>query len=309
MDKIIITAAITGAIHIPTMTPYLPQTPEEIANEAIKAGEAGASVVHIHMRDPNTGAPSSDPNLFRESLTIIKQNSDIIICTTTGGGLGTTAEERIRVVPTFKPEMASFNMGSMNFALHPIAKAYATFKYPWEKPYLEMTKDLVFKNTFADLELFCKTMYENGTKPEMECYDVGQLYNAAQLVREGILKPPLHIQFVMGVLGGIGTSVEDLLHMHHTADQLFGKLGYTWSTIGAGRHEFPLCSVAAILGGHVRVGLEDNIYLRKDVLAKSNAELVEKIAHITYELTGKEPATPAETRKILELKGKDKVNF
>ena len=189
MDKIIITAAITGAIHIPTMTPYLPKTPDEIANEAIKAGEAGASVAHIHMRDPNTGAPSSDQNLFREALTKIKQKSDIIICTTTGGVLGSTAEERIRVVPTFKPEMASFNMGSMNFGLHPIAKAYETFKYPWEKPYLEMTKDLVFKNTFANLEVFCKTMYENGTKPEIECYDVGQLYNAAQLLKEDIIKP------------------------------------------------------------------------------------------------------------------------
>mgnify|MGYP000223933309 CR=1 FL=1 len=310
MDKIIITAAITGAIHTPTMSPYLPITPQQIADEAVKACEAGAAVVHIHIRDPETGRPSSDLNLFREAITKIKERSDVVICLTTGGGLGMAKEERLKVVPTFKPEMASFNMGSMNFSLHPYVKQFEPFKYPWEKQYLLMSKDFVFKNTFEDLEYFCKTMYENGTKPELECYDIGHLYNAAQLIRDGFLKTPIYIQFVMGILGGIGADIEQLVHMKRTADKLFGEKNYMWSVIGAGRMEFAVCTTAAALGSHgVRVGLEDNLYLRKGQLAKSNAELVEKIANLVYEITGREPATPDEARKILGLKGKDKVNF
>jgi uncharacterized protein (DUF849 family) len=305
MDKVIITAAITGSIHTPTMTPYLPITPKQIADEAVKAAEAGAAIVHIHVRDPGNGRPTSNLDIFREVLSDIKCRSDVIICVTTGGGFGMTAEERIKAIPMFKPEMASFNMGSMNFALYPYAARVKEWKYSWEKPYLEMTRDWVFKNTFADLEYFCRVMYENGVKPELECYDVSHLYNAYQLLNDGVLKPPFHIQFVMGILGGIGATVEDLIHMKRTADRLFGDGKYTWSACAAGRYEFPICITAAIMGGHVRVGLEDNLYLRKGVLAKSNAELVEKMKMLIYEVTGREPATPNEARKILGLKGKD----
>jgi len=306
-DKIIITCAVTGAIHTPSMSPYLPVTPKQIIEEAVKAAEAGAAVVHIHARDPKTGMPTSDVNVFREILSGIKERCDAVICPTTGGGLGMTVEERVRVVPELKPEMATFNMGSMNFSLHHMLRKYKEFKYEWERQYLEMSKDFVFKNTFADLEYVAKTFYENETKPELECYDVGQIYNAAFLLQTGVLKPPLHIQFVHGILGGIGTALEDLMHMKHTADRLFGK-NYTWSVIGAGRYEFRLCTLGLLLGGHVRVGLEDNLYLEKGRLAKSNAELVEKMVRIAREF-GREPATPDEARKILGLKGKDKVNF
>ncbi len=305
-DKIIITCAVTGAIHTPTMSPYLPLTPEQIAEDAVKAAEAGAAVVHIHARDPKTGMPTSDVNVFREILTRIKEKSDVVICPTTGGGLGMSVQERIRVVPELKPEMATFNMGSMNFGLHHMLRKYKEFKYDWERHYLEMSKDFVFKNTFADLEYIAKTFYENQTKPELECYDVGQVYNAAFLLQTGVLKPPLYVQFVHGILGGIGTALEDLMHMKHTADRLLGN--YTWSVIGAGRHEFKLCTLAVLMDGNVRVGLEDNLYIEKGRLAKSNAELVEKMVRIAREF-GKEPATPDEARKILGLKGKDKVNF
>ena len=306
-DKVIITCAVTGSIHTPTMSPYLPLKPEEIAEEAVKAAEAGAAIVHIHARDPKTGIPTSDVNIFREILSKIKERSDVVICPTTGGGLGMTVEERVRVVPELKPEIASFNMGSMNFALHHLIPKYEKFKFEWERQYLEMSKDFVFKNTFKDLEYIAKIFYENETKPELECYDVGHLYNAAYLLTTGVLKPPLHIQFVHGILGGIGTHVEDLMHMKRTADRLFGE-NYTWSVIGAGRFEFGLCTVALVLGGHVRVGMEDNLYLSKGRLARSNAEMVEKMVRIAREL-GREPATPDEARKILGLKGKDKVNF
>lgn len=302
------TAAITGSIHTPAMSPYLPITPDEIAEEAIKAREAGASIVHLHARNPKTGAPSSDPELIRKAIIKIKKESDVIICITTGGGLGMTAEERIQTIPLLKPEMASLNMGSLNFGLYPLTRKIKTYKYPWEKPYLEMTKDFVYKNTFADQEHFCKTMYEYGTKPELECFDVSHLYNSAQLIRDGVLKLPIHIQFAMGILGGIGTEVEDLLHMKHTSDRLFGK-DYTWSVLAAGRHEFPLCAVGAIIGGHVRVGLEDNLRIGKGILAKSNAELVKKMVRLIYELTERELMTPDETRKTLGLKGRNKVNF
>jgi uncharacterized protein (DUF849 family) len=306
-EKIIITCAVTGSIHTPTMSPYLPLKPQEIAEEAVKAAEAGAAVVHIHARDPKTGIPTSDINVFREILSRIKEKSDVVICPTTGGGLGMTVEERIRVIPELKPEMASFNMGSMNFALHHLVEKFKEFKLDWEKQYLEMSKDFIFRNTFKDLEYVAKTFYENETKPELECYDVGHIYNAAYLLSTGVLKPPLHIQFVHGILGGIGTHLEDLMHMKRTADRLFGE-NFTWSVIGAGRFEFSLCTVGLILGGHVRVGMEDNLYLSKGRLAKSNAEMIEKMVRIAREL-GREPATPDEARKILGLKGKDKVNF
>jgi len=306
-EKVIITCAVTGSIHTPTMSPYLPITPEQIVKEAVKAAESGAAIVHIHARDPKTGMPTSNLETFREILVGIKERSDTVICPTTGGGLGMSVEERIKVVPEFKPEMASFNMGSMNFALHRMLRKHKEFKYDWEKQYLEMTKDLVFKNTFADLEYISKVFYESKTKPELECYDVGHLYNTAYLIETGVLKLPIHIQFVHGILGGIGIHPEDLMYMKRTADRLFGN-NYTWSVIGAGKAEFPLCTLGVILGGNVRVGLEDSLYLERGKLARSNAELVEKMVRIIKEL-GKEPATPEEARRILGLKGKDKVCF
>jgi|Deesub1362A_J573_1020465.scaffolds.fasta_scaffold00504_24 uncharacterized protein (DUF849 family) len=306
-DKIIITCAVTGSIHTPTMSPYLPITPEQIVEEAVRAAEAGAAVVHVHARDPKTGMPTANVEIFREILSAIKERSDVIICPTTGGGIGMSVEERIRVVPELKPEMASFNMGSMNFSLHHMLRKYKEFKYEWEREYLEMSRDFIFRNTFKDLETVAKVFYENETKPELECYDVGHIYNAAFLVQTGVIKMPIHMQFVHGILGGIGTDIDDLIHMKRTADRLFGD-NYTWSVIGAGRHEFRLCTVGAIMGGHVRVGMEDNLYLEKGRLAKSNVELVEKMVRIAREL-GREPATPDEARRILGLKGKDKVNF
>lgn len=307
-DKLIITCAVTGAIHTPSMSPYLPITPDQIIEEAVRAAEAGAAVVHIHARDPEDGRPTTDVEVFKYICKGIKERSDVVICVTTGGGLGMTVEDRIKVVPALKPEMASFNMGSMNFALHHLLKKYEEFKYEWERGYLEMSRDFIFKNTFKDLEVIAETFYENQTKPELECYDVGHLYNAAFLLNTGVLKQPLHMQFVHGILGGIGTAIEDVIHMKHTADRLFGAGSYTWSVIGAGRYQFKLCTLAILMGGHVRVGLEDNLYLEKGRLARSNAEQVEKIVRIAKEL-GREPATPDEARKILGLKGRDKVNF
>ena len=306
-DKVIVTCAVTGSINIPSMSRYLPIFPEQIADDAIKACEAGAAVVHIHARDSKTGAPTSDLNVMREIVTKIKEESNAVICITTGGGLGMTIEERVAVVPEFKPEMSSFNMGSMNFAIFPVAEKIKEYKYPWEKPYIESTDDFVFKNTFKDLEYICETMEKYDTKPELECYDVGQVYNAAFLVREGVLDLPVHIQFVTGILGGIGSTPYDLMHMKNTADRLFGD-NYTWSTIAAGRDEFPICTMGMILGGHVRVGMEDNLWLKKGVMAKSNADLVKNIVEIADRLSY-EVATPDDARKMLDLKGKDRVNF
>jgi uncharacterized protein (DUF849 family) len=306
-NKVLITCAITGGIHTPTMSPYLPLTPEHIAKDAIKAAEAGAAVVHIHARDPTSGIPSSEVEIYRTILPMIKESSDVIICPTTGGGLGMTVEERVRVISELQPEMGSFNCGSMNFGLHSVLNKIKEFKHEWEPKYLEMSKDFVFKNTFQDLEYVAKTFYESETKPELECFDVGQVYNAGYLLATGILKPPLHIQFVHGILGGIGTHLEDLQHMKRTADRLFGEQ-YTWSVIGAGRFEYPLCTAALLMGGHVRVGLEDNLYLAKGRLAKNNAELVEKMVRIAKE-QGREPATPEEIREHFGLKGLDRVNF
>jgi uncharacterized protein (DUF849 family) len=308
-EKVIITAAITGAVHTPSMSPYLPLTPQQIADEAVKAAEAGAAIVHIHVREPETGKPTSDLELFRKVLKEIKGRSDVIINTTTGGGFGMTLQERLRVVPSLKPEMASFNMGSMNIGLYPYLSKMKSWKYDWEKPYIESTRDYIFKNTFADMEQFCKTMYENETKPELECYGVAHIYNAQRLVMDGILRTPMHIQFVMGLTGGIGTSVEDLLMMKQTADRLIGPGNFTWSVAAAGRYQLGSGVTAVRLGGHARVGLEDNLYITKGVLAKSSSEQVAKIRSLVYDISGKEAATPDETRAMLGLKGKNKVNF
>jgi uncharacterized protein (DUF849 family) len=311
MEKLIITAALTGNITLPTQTPYLPLTPEQIIEEAVRASNAGAASVHIHGRDPKTGKPTTEPEVYREIAAGIKQRSNVIVCVTTGGTAYMTAAERVRVVPALKPELATFNMGSINFSIHPIADRYKDedYKYPWEKEFALSTKDFIFRNTFGDIEHFCQTMKENETRPEHEVYDVGHLYNMNFFVKRNILQMPLWLQFVTGILGGIGSALEDVMHMKHTADRLFGPENYKWSVIGAGYPaEFNLATLAIMMGGHARVGLEDNIFVEKGVLAKSNAELVEKVVRIAREL-GREVASPDEARQILGLKGKDKVNY
>jgi uncharacterized protein (DUF849 family) len=308
MEKVIITAALTGSIHTPTMSPYLPITPKQIADEAVMAAEEGAAIVHVHVRDPKTGKPDSSIDLFREVLHSIKDRSNVVINITTGGAVGMTTSERIKTVPVFKPEMTSLNMGSMNFGLFPMLNRNSDWKFDWENTYLESTRDMVFKNTFADVAYFCKTMYENEVKPELECYDVGHIYNIKQLMDDGIIKIPLHIQFVMGVLGGIGASPDNLLHMKQLADRLIGENKFTYSVCAAGKMEYLMCILSAALGGHVRVGLEDNLYLRKGVLAKSNAELVNKVKGLISEVIGREAATPDEARLMLGLKGNTKTN-
>lgn len=308
MEKVIITAAITGAATVPSLTPYLPTTPQEIAQSAINAVKAGAAIVHIHARNPEDGSPSARPEHFRPILVQIKEATDAVVCITTGGSPTMTVQERAANVPEFKPEMCSFNLGSMNFALHTALKRQRQWKYPWEPKFLEMSKDFVFKNTFLDFEHLCRVTRENGVKPELEVYDVGHLYNLSFLVEEGMIDPPLHLQFVMGVLGGIGTMPEDLTFLKHKADLLFGPKQFTWSVVGVGVAQFNLAAISLQMGGHVRVGLEDNIYIKKGVLAKSNAELVERAVRLAAEFE-REPATPDEARQILGLKGKEKVGF
>jgi uncharacterized protein (DUF849 family) len=308
MEKLIITAAITGAATVPSLSPYLPLTPREIADSAIEAAEAGAAIVHIHARRPEDGYPSADPEHFREILTRIKANSNVVICITTGGSVLMTVEERAATIPIFKPEMCSFNMGSINFALHTALRSIKEFKYPWEKQYLEMSKDFIFKNTFKDFEYLCAITQENQTKPELEIYDVGHLYNLDYLVQEKLISPPLHLQFVMGVLGAIRGTPEDLTYLTTRAEILFGKSNFTWSIIGVGAAEINLSTMAIHMGGHVRLGLEDNIYIERGVLAKSNAELVEKVIQLAG-ILNRDVATPDDARRILGLKGKDMVAF
>ncbi len=300
--KVIVSAAITGSIHTPTLSPYLPYKPEDIARQAVDAWKAGAAALHIHARNPENGMPSSDLELFGQIIEIIRNETDAIICTTTGGGIGMTVEERTAVVPRFKPELASFNMGSINFGLFPLAARIKDWKFEWEKPMLESTKKFIFQNVFADLESICLLMRKNGVKPELEIYDVGHLYNTHFLLSQGLLDPPVYLQFVTGVLGGIGATLYDLMHLKQTADRLFGPDKYLWSAFGTGRQEYPVCTTAVLLGGNCRVGLEDNLYLSKGVLAKSNAELVEKMVRILGEFS-LEAATPDEARQILGLKG------
>lgn len=305
--KIIINCAVTGAIHIPTQSPYLPISPQHIIDEAVKAAAAGAGSIHIHVRNPSNGQPTSDLGLFKEVLGEIQKRSDVVLCPTTGGGLGMTAEERLRVVAELKPELASYNMGSLNYGLFPLLERFETFKFDWEREYLEMTRDFIFPNTFQSLETFMKTFRESGTRPEMECYDVGHLYNIVHMAERGLIEKPFFIQFVMGILGGIQPSVENLLHMKNTADRLFGK-DYLWSVLAAGQYQFSYGTVAAVMGGNVRVGMEDNLYLSKGRLVKSNEESVLKIRRIIEDLS-MEIASPDEVRRLLNLKGKDKTKF
>jgi len=307
-DKTIVSCAVTGAIHTPTMSPHLPITVEEIAAEAIAAAEAGASIVHVHVRDEETGEPITDLDLFREVAETIADGCDAVVQPTTGGAPTMAPEERIRVVPELEPEMASCNMGSINFGLYQLVEKYDEFQYDWEADYLDGTRDLIFQNTFEDLETILPVFDDHGTKPELEVYDVGHLYNAKHLLDRGLLRTPLHIQFVMGIHGGIGASAKNLTHLVDVADDLFGD-EFTFSVIGAGRNEFPLGTQAVSMGGHARVGLEDNLYLERGRLAESNAELVEKMVRLTREVAGREIATPSETREILDLKGQSATNF
>jgi uncharacterized protein (DUF849 family) len=306
MAKVIITAALTGNIHVPSMSPYLPITPEQLIEEAVRCEEAGAAVVHVHARNPEDGKPSTDVEIYRKILSGIKERTNVVVSPTTGGTATMTPEQRIAVVRELRPEMATFNGGSMNFALYPVATKIKEFKHPWEKDFLESTEGFIFSNTFTSLKVFCETMNEAATKPELEVYDVGQITNLAQMIREGYLKQPIYLQFVLGILGGIPASIDNLVFLSNTAEKLFGE--FECSVCAAGRHQFPMGVVNMLRGGHMRVGLEDNLYLSKGVLAKSSAEQVEKAIRIAREL-GLEIASPDDARKILGLKGQDKVNF
>jgi uncharacterized protein (DUF849 family) len=307
-NKVIISCAITGSIHTPTMTPYLPITPQQIADNAIGAAEAGAAIVHLHARDPETGQPTPDPERFMAFLPVIKQACDVVVNITTGGGHGMSLEERLAAARRAQPEMCSLNMGSMNFGLFPLLDRIKEFKYDWEPKALEFTRDFIFRNTFKDMEYVVKEVGEAyGTRFEFECYDVGHLYNLAHMLDRGLVKPPLFVQLIFGILGGIGPEPENLMHMKTTADRLFGDQ-YLFSILGAGRHQLPLCTLGAILGGNVRVGLEDSIYVGKGQLARSNAEQVARMRTI-LEALSLEIATPAEARAALDLKGGDRVAF
>jgi uncharacterized protein (DUF849 family) len=303
--KVIITCAVTGSIHTPTMSPHLPVAPQEIADAAIGAAEAGAAIVHLHARDPVTGQPDQRPEAFEPFLKVIKQRSDVIMNLTTGGAPTMTIEERLRPAARFKPEVASLNMGSMNFGLYPMLERFKSFKHDWERPYLEGSRDRIFKNTFADIEHILKTCAGNGTRFEVECYDIGHLYTLAHFLDRRIVEPPLFVQSVFGILGGIGPHPEDVAHMKRTADRLFGK-DYHWSVLGAGRHQLPIAAIAAAMGANVRVGLEDSLWAGRGRLASSNAEQVH-LARQIIEGLGLEIASSAEAREILRLKGGDKV--
>jgi uncharacterized protein (DUF849 family) len=308
MDKkVIISCAITGAIHTPTMSPYLPFSPQDIARQAIEAAEAGAAILHLHARDPETGEPNGDPAVYMQFLPAIKAATNAVINLTTGGGLNMNLDQRLATALRVKPELASFNMGSINFSIHRLTRRYSGWKYDWEEPYLARTESNIFRNTFVDMKRVVKDLGEGcGTRFEYECYDLGHLYNLAYLLDEKLVEPPLFLQTVFGILGGMGTDAELLSYVQATADRLFGRENYQWSVIGAGRHQMRIATMAALLGANVCVGLEDSLYLRKGELAKSSAEQVRKIRTILEELSF-EIATPDEVRERLHLKGADKV--
>lgn len=306
--KVIITCAVTGSVHTPTMTPYLPITPDEIAKESIAAAEAGASVIHLHARDPKDGRPTPNPDVFMQFLPRIKQNCDAVINITTGGSLGMSMDDRLAAPLRAKPELCSLNMGSMNFGIFHAGDKITDWKYDWEKPYVEKTRDNIVSNTFTQIERVIRELGHGcGTRFECECYDIGHLYTLAHFLDRKLLEPPLFVQTIFGVLGGIGPHPEDLAHMRRTADRLFGS-DYQWSILAAGRHQMSLATMGATMGANVRVGLEDSIYLGPGQLAKSNAEQVAKIRAILENLS-LEIATPAEARAMLKLKGGDQVAF
>ena len=307
-SKVIISAAITGSIHTPTMSEYLPVTADQIAEQAIGAAEAGAAILHLHARDEETGRPSPSPDTFLKFLPRIKQATNAVVNITTGGGQSMTVDQRLEGAMRAKPEMASLNMGSMNFGLFPLAARFPKWKHEWEQNHIVGSDDFIFRNTFRDIARILKELGEqHGTRFEHECYDVGHLYNLAHFVDRGAVKPPFFVQMIFGILGGIGADMRNLMFMKETADKLFGD-SYRWSVLAAGRNQIPFCTQAAMMGGNVRVGLEDSLYIGKGQLAKSSAEQVAKIRRIVEEL-GLEIATPDEARAMLALKGPDKVGF
>jgi uncharacterized protein (DUF849 family) len=306
--KVIITCAVTGSIHTPSMSPHLPVTAQEIADAAIGAAEAGAAIVHLHARDPRDGRPDQSPQAFEPFLKVIKQRSDCVVNITTGGAPTMTVEERVKPAAAFKPEVASLNMGTMNFGLFPMLARYKSFNHDWEQPYLEGSRKGFFKNTFADIEYILTTCAENDTRFEIECYDIGHLYTLTHFLDRGLIKPPVFVQSVFGILGGIGTHPEDVAHMRRTADRLLGGDTYQWSVLGAGRSQMQVAAIALALGGNVRVGLEDSLWIGPGRLAQSNAEQVLKVRQIIEGL-GLDIASPDEAREMLSLKGGDKVAF
>ena len=305
--KVIISCAVTGAIHTPSMSPHLPVTAAEIAEQALGAAEAGAAIVHLHARNPKDGRPDQTPETFEPFLRVIKQNSNVVVNLTTGGAPYMTVEERVRPAAKWKPEVASLNMGSMNFGLFPMLKRYKDFKYDWERPMLEGSHDLVFRNSYKDIRYALDTLNATGTRYEFECYDTSHLYNLHYFVTEGLVKPPFFIQTVFGLMGGIGAHGDDVMHMKRTADRLFGDT-YKWSVLGAGRNQMAVAAMAAAMGGNVRVGLEDSLWVGPGQLAPSNASQVTQVRKIIEGL-GLDIATPDEAREILSLKGGDKVAF
>lgn len=307
MSKVIITCAVTGAIHTPSMSPHLPVTPEEIADAAVGAAEAGAAIVHLHARDPVTGKPDQSPEAFAKFLPLIKARTNAVVNLTSGGSPFMTIEERIQPSMRFAPEVASLNVGSFNFGLFPMLERFTDFRHEWERQHLESSRDLIFRNTFKDIEYALAKCAENNTRFELECYDIGHLYNLAHFADRGLIKPPFFVQSVFGILGGIGTHEEDVAHMRRTANRLFGK-DYQWSVLGAGRHQMRIAAIAAGMGGNVRVGLEDSLWLGRGKLAESNAAQVRNVRQILEGL-GLEVATPDEARAILQLKGADQVRF
>lgn len=306
--KVIITCAVTGSAHVPSMSEYLPITPAEIKSQAIEAAKAGAAILHLHARNPQDGRPTPSPEVFREFVPAIAKETDAVINITTGGGTRMTLEERLAYPRLARPEMCSLNMGSMNFSLHPIAAKIPSWRYDWEKEYLEGMEDMIFRNTFKDIKNILTEFQDHGTRFEFECYDVGHLYNLAYFVDQGLVKPPFFIQSVLGILGGLGPDPENLAVMRSTADRLFGRENYHFSVLGAGRHQMSLVTMGAIMGGNVRVGLEDSVYISRGVKAQTNAEQVRKIRRILEELSF-EIATPADARQMLGLKGADKATL
>lgn len=306
--KAIISCAVTGGAHVPTMSDALPITPEQIASSAIEAAKAGAAIVHLHARVPEDGRPTGDPAVYGQFLPVIKQATDAVVNITTGGSATMPLEDRLAAARAFKPEMCSLNMGSMNFSFHPLADRIKEWKHDWEKDYVVNSDQYIFRNTFRDIATILRDLGDAGTKFEHECYDLSHLYNLAHFVDRGMVKPPFFIQMIFGILGGVGPDLENLMFMKGTADRLFGAGNFQWSVLAAGRHQMPFLTQAALMGGHVRVGLEDSVFIERGVLATSNAQQVEKIVRIMAEM-GIEPATPTEAREILGLKGGDRVEF
>ena len=306
MSKVIISCAVTGSAHTPTMSDALPITPQEITEQSIAAADAGAAILHLHARVPETGAPTGDPDVYAQFLPVIRQRTDAVINITTGGAATMSVKDRLAAAARFKPEMCSLNMGSMNFAFFGAAKRITSWKHDWEEAYVVNSDDYIFRNTFRDIATILETLRDGGTRFEHECYDVGHLYNLAHFVDRGLVEAPFFIQMIFGILGGIGPDLDNLMFMKQTADRLFGKDSFQWSVLAAGRHQMPFITQAALLGGHVRVGLEDSLFIEPRKLAVSNAEQVLKAKRILAEM-GHEPATPAEARAMLGLKGGDRT--